>query len=121
MARSASRPYASFPDDEPWRLVVDDRSKPAFLQPPVPKDVTLNKDVATPDALDLLITARNHDLKQAIARRADPEDWIFALVSLQTGEGYGGGSGGYQGIARMNGGWSSRPMMALAPAPMEKA
>jgi|SRR5271166_585253 len=28
-----------FPHDEPWRLVVDDWTKPAFLQPPVPKDV----------------------------------------------------------------------------------
>ena len=80
-----------FPHDEPWRLVVDDRTKPAFLQPPVPKGVTLSNNVETPDALDLLITSRNHDLKQAVARRADPEDWIFALVSLQTGEGFGGG------------------------------
>ncbi len=104
-----------FPHDEPWRLVVDDRTKPAFLQPPVPKGVTLSNNVETPDALDLLITSRNHDLKQAVARRADPEDWIFALVSLQTGEGFGGATN--YGIARMNGGSSSRTMMALAPAP----
>ena len=104
-----------FPDDEPWRLVVDDWTKPGFLQPPVPEGVALKNDVETPDALDLLITARNHDLKQAMARRADPEDWIFALVSLQTGEGFGGATN--YGIARMNGGSSSRPMMALAPAP----
>ena len=50
-----------------------------------------------------------------MARRADPEDWIFALVSLQTGEGFGGATN--YGIARMNGGSSSRAMMALAPAP----
>ena len=76
-------------------------------------------DVETPDALDLLITSRNHDLKQAVARRADPEEWIFALVSLQTGEGFGGAAN--YGIARMNGGSSSRAMMALAPAPRGKA
>ncbi len=104
-----------FRDDEPWRLIVDDWTKPGFLQPPVPKDVPLAKDVETPDALDLLITARNHDLKQAIARQADPDDWIFALVSLQTSEGFGGATN--YGIARMNGGSSSRAMMALAPAP----
>ena len=104
-----------FRDDEPWRLVVDDWTKPGFLQPPVPKDVPLANDVETPDALDLLITARNHDLKQAIARQADPDDWIFALVSLQTSEGFGGATN--YGIARMNGGSSSRAMMALAPAP----
>lgn len=104
---------ADFPGDEPWCLVVDDRTKPAFMQPPVPEGVRLENVVPSPDALDLLITSRNHDLKQAIAREGRPEDWVFALVSLQTGEGYGGA--GNQGIARMNGGSSSRPMLTLAP------
>ena len=102
-----------FTEDEPWRLVVADATQPAFLQPPVPADVTLNKDVPSPDALDLLITAKNHDLKQAVALGGQPEDWLFALVSLQTGEGYGGA--GNQGIARMNGGHSSRCLLTLAP------
>lgn len=102
-----------FPLDEPWCLVVADWSRPAFLQPPVPSSVKLEKSAPTPDALDLLITAKNHDLKQAVARAGAPEDWLFALVSLQTGEGYGG-AGNY-GIARMNGGSSSRPMLARAP------
>lgn len=104
-----------FAADEPWQLVVDDWKKPAFLQPPVPDGVTLGNPVATPDALDLLITSKNHDIKQNVARQAKPEDWLFALVSLQTGEGYGGA--GNQGIARMNGGSSSRPMLTLAPFP----
>ena len=102
-----------FTQDEPWCLVVADAAKPAFLQPPVPDGVTLSKNVPSADALDLLITSRNHDLKQAVARSGQPEDWLFALVSLQTGEGYGGA--GNQGIARMNGGSSSRCMLALAP------
>ena len=101
-------------DDAPWTLVVDDRSKPAFMQPPAPDARMKWTTVATPDALDLLITARNHDLKQAVAKCAAPEDWAFALVSLQTSEGFGG-SGNY-GIARMNGGSSSRPLLGLAPA-----
>ena len=100
-------------DDEPWRLIVADQSKPAFLQPPVPKNLKWSP-IKTPDALDMLITSRNHDLKQNVARQAEPEDWVFALVSLQTSEGYGGS--GNQGIARMNGGSSSRPMLGLAPA-----
>ena len=104
-----------FADDEPWRLVVEDQTKPAFLQPPVPPGVKLENHVPSPDALDLLITARNHDLKQAVARQAASEDWVLALVSLQTGEGYGGS--GNQGIARMNGGSSSRPTVSLAPLP----
>ena len=102
-----------FPADEPWCLVVDDWAVPAFMQPPVPEGMELGNLVRTPDALDLLITSKNHDLKQAVAREAAAGDWVFALVSLQTGEGYGGA--GNQGIARMNGGSSSRPMLALAP------
>ncbi|GEO82006.1 CRISPR-associated protein Cse1 [Pararhodospirillum oryzae] len=105
----------AFSDDEPWCLVVEDDGKPAFLQPPVPAGMTLAKSVHTPDALDLLITARNHDIKQAIARHGEPDDWLFALVSLQTGEGFSGRDN--YGIARMNGGSSSRPMLALAPCP----
>ena len=100
------------PDDAPWHMVVDDDAKPAFLQPPAPKRSRW-QSVATPDALDLLITARNHDLKQSVARDVEPEDWLFSLVSLQTSAGYDG-RGNY-GIARMNGGASSRPMMGLVP------
>lgn len=112
---------ADFSDDAPWHLVVEDRGKPAFLQPPDPGGLKWNKvplpeecKVTTPDALDMLITSRNHDLKREIAHEAAPQDWIFALVSLQTMEGYGGRD--THGIARMNGGSSSRVMIALAPA-----
>ncbi|MCY4591153.1 MAG: type I-E CRISPR-associated protein Cse1/CasA [Alphaproteobacteria bacterium] len=101
--------------DEPWHLATEDWSRPAFLQPPVPDGVTLKNEVASPDGLDLLITARNHDLKQTIGRNNSPEDWLFALVSLQTGDGYAGS--GNQGIARMNGGSSSRVTLSLAPLP----
>jgi len=99
-------------DDAPWCLVVADRGKPAFMQPSDPGGLKWTP-VPTPDALDMLITSRNHDLKTAVAAQAAPEDWLYALVSLQTGEGYGGA--GYYGIARMNGGSSSRAMLALAP------
>ena len=105
-------------DDAPWRLVGLEETKPAFMQPPVPcgqhgKSLKWSP-IETPDALDLLITSRNHDLKQAVAKSASAEDWIFALVSLQTSEGYNGS--GKRGIARMNRGSSSRPMLRLAPA-----
>ncbi len=102
-----------YPNDEPWRLVVEDRSKPAFLQPPDPGGPLKWSSVPTPDALDLLITSKNHDVKKAVARKATPEDWVFALASLQTCEGYGGA--GNHGIARMNGGSSSRVMLGLSP------
>jgi len=100
-------------DSGPWALTGPD-DKPAFMQPPAPKGLNWTP-VETPDALDLLITSRNHDMKQQIARHAEPQDWVFALVLLQTSEGYGGGKGGYNGIARMNGGSSSRPLMGIAP------
>ena len=93
--------------------MVEDQRKPGFLQPPDPGGLKWNT-VETPDALDLLITARNHDLKQTVAKQATAEDWVFALVSLQTSAGFDG-RGNY-GIARMNGGSSSRPLLSLAAA-----
>ena len=105
-----------FPDDEPWQLAVDDITKPAFMQPPA-SSPDLEKDykglVATPDELDMLVTSKNHDLKAAAATHASADDWIFALIDLQTMEGFGG-SGNY-GVSRMNGGLGSRPAFSLAP------
>lgn len=101
------------PDDAPWRLVVEDHRKPAFMQPPDPGGLKWSP-VETPDQLDMLITSRNHDLKQGVAVGAGAEHWVLALVSLQTSEGYGGR--GNHGIARMNGGASSRPLLGLSPA-----
>lgn len=104
-----------FVSDEPWRLVVEDTSMPAFLQCPVPDGQDAYKRVIdTPDDLDLLVTSKNHDLKSAMGREAHAEEWLFALVSLQTMAGFLG-AGNY-GIARMNGGYSSRPCLGLAPA-----
>lgn len=101
--------------DASWRLVVDDPCLPAFLQPPSPSDgATFSKRIETPDALDVLVTARNFDVKRAVAINSEPDDWIFALVSLQTMEGFLGG--GNYGVARMNGGFSSRSFLGLAPA-----
>lgn len=98
---------------EAWDLFAPD-ARPGFMQPPAPAGLKWTP-VDTPDALDLLITSRNHDLKQRVAQDCDPQDWLFALVSLQTSEGYGGA--GNHGIARMNGGSSSRAMLAFAPDP----
>lgn len=104
---------SAYSQDEPWCLFVDDWNQPAFMQPPVPASIKLKKVLSTPDDLDLLITSRNHDLKQSICGDNTVEDWVFALISLQTGEGYGGA--GNQGIARMNGGSSSRSLFGLSP------
>lgn len=97
-------------DPGPWALIGPEDA-PAFLQPAVVPP--MGELIPTPDALDMLITAKNHDLKQQVAREAAPDDWIFALVSLQTMEGYSGRSN--FGIARMNGGSSSRVLLGLCP------
>ncbi len=104
-----------WPDDEPWRLVVEDLAKPAFLQPPVPEGALagFRNEIMAADELDLLVTSKNHDLKGAVAAEALPDDWLFALVDLQTMEGFMGA--GKYGIARMNGGFSSRPCVGLTP------
>ena len=101
-----------YPGDAPWRLVAREPDLPAFLQPPDPGGLRW-RAIETPDALDVLITARNHDVKRAVNRHATAEDWILALVCLQTMSGYSGN--GKNGIARMNGGYASRPLVGLAP------
>ena len=104
-----------FGNDEPWRLIVDNPTRPAFMQPPAPNGVDdYRRRVATPDDLDVLVTAKNHDVKRTVAATNAPDDWIFALIDLQTMAGYLG-AGNY-GIARMNGGFSARPCLGLAPA-----
>ena len=106
----------NWPDDEPWQLVVEDITMPAFMQPPATsggREQDYRSEVATPDELDMLVTSKNHDLKSAVAERAEGDSWIFALITLQTMEGFGG-AGNY-GISRMNGGLGNRPAFSLAP------
>ena len=103
--------------EECWQLVVDDITKPAFLQPPAgsaDREPDYKHEVRTPDELDMLVTSRNHDLKAAVAGKASTDDWVFALITLQTMEGFGG-AGNY-GISRMNRGLGNRPAFTLAPS-----
>ncbi|SAK80443.1 hypothetical protein AWB76_05435 [Caballeronia temeraria] len=105
------------PDDSDgaaFALVAPD-DRPAFMQAPCERGAsrTWKKRIATPDALDMLVTSRNHDLKAQRMVHAEAEDWIYALVSLQTQEGFLG-AGNY-GISRMNGGFASRPGVGVVP------
>ncbi len=104
-------------DDAAWHLVVADVSCPAFLQSPVPAgtldDAGYKADVPTPDQLDVLITSKSHDVKARRIRHPEPEHWIYALVTLQTMEGFLG-RGNY-GVVRMNGGFGNRPLVGLSP------
>ena len=106
-----------YPDDEAWQLVVDDITKPAFMQPPASSDdklVEYKSSVETPDELDMLVTSKNHDVKSAVASSAQADDWMFVLVTLQTMEGYGG-SRNY-GISRMPSGYGNRPSFSITPS-----
>lgn len=101
-----------------WRLVVDDLSEPAFLQSPMRGEDSLDDagykaDLSSPDDLDMLVTSKNHDVKQHRIANPRAEHWIFALVTLQTLEGYMG-RGNY-GIVRMNGAYANRPLLSLTP------
>ena len=106
-----------WPDDEPWQLVVDDITKPAFMQPPAKDwaDYDKKEIFQSPDSMDMLDTAKNHDLKTLVAVDARAEDWIFALVALQTMNGQVG-RGNYP-IARMNSGDGSRTAFSVTPFP----
>ena len=109
--------------DSGWDLVNDNLSQPAFMQPPVPEGtLTALKDgpLATPDhtALDLAFTGRAHDIKPDRFQAPEPEDWVHTLHTYQTMSGFGGRSN--YGIARMNGGYASRPMLSLLGSPSQR-
>ena len=98
--------------DEAWRLVVDDLSKAAFMQPAVLDGPAEPPEVLSPDLLDVLQSARNHDVKRRRMVHPEPEHWLHALIGVQTMQGYSGKM--WYGIARMNGGLGNRPGVAVA-------
>jgi CRISPR system Cascade subunit CasA len=98
---------------EPWCVVVEDLSKPAFFQPPVPEATVEQWSTADhPDDLDILVTSKTHDVKRALIHADDVEAWTYALMTLQTMQGRPGR--GYNRIARMNGAYGNRPRIGVA-------
>lgn len=97
-----------------WNLVGDEPGQPALLQPPTSRFGEYKRFATTPDGLDLLVTAKNHDRKQAQAVGGDPHLWLYALVNLQTQQGYSGR--GQPGVARMNKGHASRVLVDRRPS-----
>ncbi|MEX2273818.1 MAG: hypothetical protein WD690_20300 [Vicinamibacterales bacterium] len=100
-------------DHDAWSLAVEDLSQPAFFQPPVPERRIENWTAyACPDDIDVLATAKAHDVKRQVLDGGDVEAWVYAIVTLQTMQGvYGAGK---YGIARMKGGYACRPRVGLA-------
>ncbi|MDT7928437.1 MAG: type I-E CRISPR-associated protein Cse1/CasA, partial [Tepidimonas sp.] len=85
-------------EESAWHLLVEDVTKPAFMQHPwksweeEAKDygvevkrgkVSYEPKASAPDELDVLITAKNHDVKKARLGN-DLEAWLYALLTLQT-------------------------------------
>ena len=110
-------------NDDAWTLVVDDPTRPAFLQAPASSRAVFDRDckpkASAPDALDVLQTAKNHDVKAARGNSDEAEAWCLALLSSQTmtgllGKGKGGGMN--RGISRMNSGIGSRPRVGWLPS-----
>lgn len=101
---------------EAWHLVVQDFTKPAFMQVPVQdgdlEKAGYKKDIETPEDLDTLLLSRNHDIKSNRINIGAPEHWIYSLVNNQTMNG-NMGRGNY-GIVRMNGGFGSRPLIGYS-------
>lgn len=108
-----------------WHLIEDDVTQPAFLQHPWTSweaDAESFKaqqkggawvfdwKAQTPDKLDVLVTAKNHDVKGSRIPPTDIEGWLYALMVSQTTNGVLG-SGNY-GICRMNSGTGSRAIVS---------
>ena len=103
-----------YPGQEPWRLVVPDHTKPAFLQPGADRPSEYNKRLDTPDALDITVGSKRHDVKDGVIRRPKPDHWLYALITCQTAAGFDGR--GLYGVSRMNGGLSNRHGFSLTPS-----
>lgn len=99
--------------DAAWALAADAVDQVAFLQPPLPRSDQdrLKRKALSPDELDLLVTSKNHDIKIRRAVSAHPDEWIYALISLQTMSGYSGPFN--YGISRMNSGIGNRLIVEL--------
>jgi CRISPR system Cascade subunit CasA len=100
-------------DYDPWSLAIPDVSKPAFFQPPVLEGTVEGWDISEwPDAIDVLATAKSHDVKDGLIAGDSIEAWVYAIVTLQTMQGvYGAGK---YGVARMRGGYGCRPRVGYA-------
>ena len=98
-----------------WQLVVDDVTRPAFLQHPLTSASELAQHfkpkALAPDELDVLVTAKDHDVKIARAAADAVEAWLYSLLACQTTSSFLG-AGNY-GTLRMNGGFASRPVVSM--------
>lgn len=108
---------SEFPGDEPWQLLVDDVTKPAFMQCPCEavEAAQYTGLSSSPQELDVLVASKSHDIKPGKLGGFGAEHlelWVYALVSLHGDAAYMG-AGNY-GSMRKNGGYATRPHFRLA-------
>jgi CRISPR system Cascade subunit CasA len=101
------------PDGAAWCL-VSPVSRPAFMQAAVMAGLDLKWETkCAADEIDVIKASKNHDLKAQRMKRAEPQDWLFAIVSLQTQS--PSDSGSYKESSRIDGGWGRRPGIGIVP------
>ena len=114
--RRGLRELAESSSDDAWILIVNDPSRPAFMQPPLSLTrFTINTECS--DAVDALQLARNHDVKNERAYQSEPDTWVYALISCHFNAGYsiGGPLGFYFPTLRRKSNYSGRVYVYVAP------
>lgn len=106
---------SSLAGEAAWNLYTADLRKPAFMQPPLPPDETLDDyDPIHVTEYDVPTLSKNHALKTRRMHDPDEEHWAYMLVNVQT-TGFYAGSGNRR-TSRMNGSYASRPFFGLTPS-----
>lgn len=106
---------SSLADEAAWNLYTADLQKPAFMQPPLPPDETLDDyGPIHVTEYDVPTLSKNHALKTRRMHDPDDEHWVYMLVNVQT-TGFYAGSGNRR-TSRMNGSYASRPFFGLTPS-----
>lgn len=110
-----------YPDDEPWKLLVSDWTKPGFMQSPCADSDVLQYTglTASPQELDVLVTSKSHDIKPGKlggfgAKHAGL--WVHALITLHADGVYmpaGQKAASCYPSVRKNAGVAARPQFRL--------
>jgi CRISPR system Cascade subunit CasA len=111
-----------FPGDEPWQMLVDDVTKPAFMQCPceAAEAAQYTGLSSSPQELDVLVASKSHDVKPGKLGGFGVEHlelWVYALVSLHGDAAYmpaGAKATSIYSSVRKNGAVAARPFFRLA-------
>ena len=99
-----------------WHLIGQDLRSCAFMQPPMGqrgKATDFTKTLQTPGALDILVYSKNHEIKRNQVQQPELDDWIMALITVQTMDNASGA--GRKGISRSMDGTASRTAFSIMP------